>query len=167
MLGGFWLAAIELSQPIRSFQNSKSLPKKANCIWFDEFFENTLPLVTDQEPEIGIKRKRGFLRLVEQWLFFIFWHICDDFSKFRSAAFGLLYFGKLSKIPKLWQKMKKSLVQLALNQFLHGRSKTRVSDTQSVTNIIYLKKFLEYFFFLPSQGYQYFPWEANLNCRHC
>ena len=34
-----------------------------------------------------------------------------------------------SNMPKIWQKMKKSLVQLALNPFLHGTSKTHILRT--------------------------------------
>ena len=38
-------------------------------------------------------------------------------------------------MPKIWQKTKKNLVQLALkNLFLHGTSKTQVSGTRFVTN---------------------------------
>ena len=37
-----------------------------------------------------------------------------------------LHFEKSSNMPKIRQKVKKSLVQLALNPFLYGTSKTRV-----------------------------------------
>ena len=40
--------------------------------------------------------------------------IFDDFSKFHST-FGTLYFEKSSNLPSNWQKMKKSLVQLAFS----------------------------------------------------
>ena len=42
-----------------------------------------------------------------------FWGIFDDFSKFHST-FGILFFEKPSNMTKIWQKMKKSCVQLAL-----------------------------------------------------
>jgi len=45
----------------------------------------------------------------------IFFVIFDDFSNFRSA-FGMFQFEKSSNMAK----MKKSLVQLAFNPFLHG-----------------------------------------------
>ena len=34
--------------------------------------------------------------------------------------------------PKIWQKLKKSLVQIALNPLINGTTETRVSGTQSV-----------------------------------
>ena len=44
-------------------------------------------------------------------------------------------------MPIFWQKMKKSLVQLALNPFLHGTSETRVSGTRT-RHQKYPKRFL-------------------------
>ena len=64
--------------------------------------------------------------------------IFDDCSKFYST-FGALHFEKSSNIAKIWQKMKKSLVQLALNAFLDGTSKTQttqVSGTRSYPSLI-------------------------------
>ena len=57
-------------------------------------------------------------------LFFIVGQIIaifDDFSKFHSL-FGALNFEKLSNMAK---NGRKSLVQLALNSFLHGTTGTR------------------------------------------
>ena len=42
----FWmLKAAQMSRPIKILQNSKKFTKKQTNIWFDEFFENTSPLV--------------------------------------------------------------------------------------------------------------------------
>ena len=47
----------------------------------------------------------------------------SETNSIYQATFGMLYFEKSSNLPKIWQKMKKSLVQLALNIFVHGTSK--------------------------------------------
>ena len=65
--------------------------------------------------------------------------IFDEFSKLFSGC-GVLHFEKLSNMPKIWQKMKKVLIRLALNPFLHGsgtkdtQPETRVSGTSSTTS---------------------------------
>ena len=41
----------------------------------------------------------------------------DDFSKFQSTL-STLHFEKLSKMAEIWQKMKKSPIQLAFNPLL-------------------------------------------------
>ena len=48
--------------------------------------------------------------------------IFDDFSKW-SALKALQNFEKSSNMAKIWQQMKKSLVQPALNKFFQGTSK--------------------------------------------
>ena len=58
----------------------------------------------------------GFLRQVEQGFSVLFAECfgkSDDFSQW-SIPKALQNFEKLSNMPKIWQKMKKSLVQLAL-----------------------------------------------------
>ena len=67
-----------------------------------------------------------------------FLHFCPFFGMIVDSAFGELNFGKSSNIciPKIWQKMKKSLVQLAINPFLHCTSKTRNPDCGSPKSII-------------------------------
>ena len=50
-------------------------------------------------------------------------YLFDDVSN-QSMQMVLQNFEKSSNMPKIWQKMKKSLVQLALNPFLHGTSIT-------------------------------------------
>ena len=62
--------------------------------------------------------------------------IFDDSSKFCSA-FGALFFEKSSNMAKIWQNMKKALVQFAFNPFLHG---TEGTYTNSFLDI-YEKKF--------------------------
>ena len=51
--------------------------------------------------------------------FLHFFAIFDDFPKFLSN-FSILIFEKSSNMAKLFQKMKKSLVKFAVNEFLHG-----------------------------------------------
>ena len=77
---------------------------------------------------ISYHPKNGFYKASSIRIFLIF-GIFDDFSKFCSA-FGALHFEKKSSsMPKIWQKMKKSLVELAFkNPFLRGTSKTRNPD---------------------------------------
>ena len=78
----------------------------------------------DRVPEIGfpgtqIHPKNVLFKASWTRLFFIFGQIFglfDDSSKFRSA-FSALHFEKSSNMAKIWPKMKKSLVQLALNPF--------------------------------------------------
>ena len=53
----------------------------------------------------------------------------DDFSKFHSTL-SMFHFEKSSNMEKMWQKMKKSLVQLAFNTFLQGTAGTRCPDTR-------------------------------------
>ena len=97
-------------------------------------------LVTDQVIEIGFlgtrnQLKNVLIRQVEQG-FSSFFAIFDDFTKFHSAAFCALRYEKPSNMAKKknWQKMTKSLVQLAFNQFLTLISgcKNPISETRSI-----------------------------------
>ena len=113
-------------------------------------------LMPDWVPEIwflgtyvpGISRKIGFKRQVEKGFSSIFCQIFDihtnfdDLSKF-CCVFCTLHFGKL---PKIWQKMEKSLVQLTLNSFLHGHFKNLgfrfwVPGTWSITKMHCIKNY--------------------------
>ena len=80
--------------------------------------------MTDPGPGIII-RKTGFLRQVEQEFSSIFWQIIGIFadSPMFHSIYSALHFQKSSNMAKIWQKMKKSLVQLP--PFLHGTSKTQ------------------------------------------
>ena len=49
-----------------------------------------------------------------------------------SDAFRVLHFEKSSNMSKIWQKMKKRLVQLAFKTFLHGNVGTRNPGIHSI-----------------------------------
>ena len=76
----------------------------------------------------GLKASRTRLFITFCQIFVIF----DDFSKFRSSAFGALNFEKSSNKAKIWEKIK--ILQHAFNPFIHGTSKTQFSGTRFVTN---------------------------------
>ena len=67
--------------------------------------------------------------------------IFDAYSKFHSN-FGMLHFKKSSNMAKIKLKMKKSLLQLAFNPFLHGTTgtpgHTRSATTFSINFGFYL-----------------------------
>ena len=75
--------------------------------WF-AFILYLLLVVAERVPEIS--QKMGFLFFCQTCGIF------DDRSKFRSA-FVALHFEKSWNMAKIWQKMKKSLVQLAFSPF--------------------------------------------------
>ena len=81
--------------------------------------------------------------------------IFDDFSKFR-IAFGVLHFGKSSNMAKIWGKMMKSLVRLALNPFLHGTSKTRNPGFGYVPDpsLVYMQLVYWYWVSIPNQFFE-------------
>ena len=66
-----------------------------------------------------------------------FFGVFDDFSKWRALKV-LRNFEKSSNVPQIWQKMKKSLVQLAFNPFFGWFQvpETRVSGIHSTTKYI-------------------------------
>ena len=70
----------------------------------------------------------------------IFCHlpIFDDFSKFRKRSITLKTHQKWVILAKIWQKMKKSLVQVAFDLFLVFISglKNPISETRSITSAI-------------------------------
>ena len=84
-------------------------------------------VVTDWVYEIGfsgyytlIQPKNGFEgKRNKDFVYFFakFWAYLKIFQSFSSIIQQFM--------PKIWQKMKKSLVQLAFNLLLHGTSKTR------------------------------------------
>ena len=80
-----------------------------------------------------ISRKIVFRYLLKsRTKLFVFFAKCLAYLiTFQSFAVPSVHFVKSSNMPTIWQNMTKSLVQLALKP--HWNSKTRISDTRSVT----------------------------------
>ena len=98
-------------------------------------------LVTDRVPEIGFLGARNYPINVfkASWCgkqcFSSYFATFDDFSKFCSD-FGTLHLEN----HQICQKIKKRLVQVALNPFLYGTSKTRNSGFGYPIAICHWKK---------------------------
>ena len=71
-----------------------------------------------QKPAISGGMDTRFREPAVPWIngFKAYWHVAifDDFSNFFST-FGVLHFKESSNMAKIWQKMKKSLVQPELH----------------------------------------------------